>query len=192
MKKVLLLLLFVSLVMASYGHEWHQIAEDIYAYQLKHKIFCKSKRRNQIVADKFHIAMNHMDLLQMCNAQTGDTLYIDEATTVENGDFISLGTNKKDYTYSISSNVQNGKFICLKVQIEEFESTYESEILERWNINKMQRLSKLYSKEVSDGGTSHYIRIVLQEDDKYDMQMFVTRGFYDEEEDDEKELDGLW
>ena len=41
MKKVLLLLLFVSFSMVSYSYDWHQIAEDIYAYQLKTTDFIK-------------------------------------------------------------------------------------------------------------------------------------------------------
>ena len=193
MKQLLLFSLFVSFSMASYSHDWHQIAEDIYAYQLKHKIF-SDRHWNKRYARWFNLAMSQMDLLQICNAQTFDTLYINEYLALEGYYRINVRTSKKDFSYSFSlnRNMQEDKLITLEFERSIFRSSYYSKILERWDLDEMQRWSDLYPKEVFDGGTNHYIRIVLQEDEKYDIQMFVTRGFYNEEEDDEQNLEGLW
>lgn len=173
MKKILILDVLLMCCFCCYGQDWYFISKKIHKIELKQKVFRKKKRWNKKMAGYFFKLRNSFDFLKMSNCQIGDTLYLNEYTSVDGSKSIDMIDSKRDFRYFIDDYGTMVKEVTKCT----FEKNAYREIILRWDYSDMQRLSDAYPKEVFDGGTNHFFRIILEDEKKSKIEFFVTNGF---------------
>lgn len=174
MKKILILCISSMFSFFSYGQNWYKISKELHKIELKQNVFEKDKKKK---ADYFFKFRNSLDFLKMSKCQIGDTLYINEYTSIEGNSNIQMIDNKRDYSYEMYDCGINFKNIVLELIKEPFKMNSYYKIILSWNLKKMRCLSKKYSEKVFDGGTNHFYRIILKGERKNELELFITKGF---------------
>ena len=172
--RILTLFFCISIVSQNiYGYDWDKISYGIYRYQLKKEIF-KDPVRHKIykgyfasIYYKIRKQKNFAEILSCCE---GDTLYFAETNDVVLLRIrASCWSNKNKYyiVYFLNSNDS----IYMKYVDKSYNSGTDyvkfREMCSKWEVNKLKKNGKLYSKYESDPFDVVLTRVIFKKKGHY-------------------------